>query len=110
VRVATGIQEHARRLHVRPRRRPVQRTGVVAGFAGVRIGAVLEEHSRRAWSSGFGSGMQAGPPAVRRARIAGASQSALTGEDRADSIDVASHTGVEEAGEGVHLTPLDLRF
>ena len=43
VNIAAGIEQRARDLDVPGGRRPVERIGVVARFARVRIGALLEQ-------------------------------------------------------------------
>ena len=73
VHVGAGVEQRAHDVDVAVRCRPVQRGGVVSGFARVRIGAVFQQQADGVHVSAFGGLVQFSPSSIARhtCRIAG---------------------------------------
>src|SRR5262245_28502684 len=96
VDVAARVKQRTHYFQMPMRRGPVQRVGVVALFARVRVGAALEQQPSRIQVSALGGGVQPGESTVWSGRIRGMDQFWRGVEQQADGVDITFGAGFEE--------------
>jgi hypothetical protein len=102
VHVGAGIEQDADAVELTLRRCEVERVGIVAFIAGVRIGAVLEQNTKRVGvrHGKMKTGLPRSDPFAR--------QRGFAGEKRPQRADAASATGLHERGHVRRPPPIDL--
>src|SRR5438105_9253864 len=93
VHVATRVEQGAHRIEMAAGGSPVQRGGVVARFAGIGIGAVLEQETHRPDLSVPRGRVQRSPSAVRLISICRLNERRVSGDEGAQALDVTLGAG-----------------